>query len=259
MKGEAANKIKIFAIDGISYTRAWEILERSYEVKRILISRHLSLLMNMPCIEKETTSGLSKLADDTQQHPQALKALGVTVGSEVLVHIVESKLPKHRIERWEATLDRDTFPTIDSLYEFILKTAVCASRRERVKESNTGDGYEVSPSAKKRKFRPNKAFLLNVSNSCVACKGKQHPFYLCSSFKQMPVQKRIETVKNAKVCYNCLRSHRDKPCRYTSCTICHKRHNTLLHLDKYTNVKKGNASEAEMKPTASSSIASSST
>jgi len=39
--------MKIFEIDGINYSKAWELLERSYEVKRILISQHLSSLLNL--------------------------------------------------------------------------------------------------------------------------------------------------------------------------------------------------------------------
>lgn len=35
LKGEAANKIKILSVDGSNYHKAWELLTRSYEVKRI--------------------------------------------------------------------------------------------------------------------------------------------------------------------------------------------------------------------------------
>jgi len=87
--GEAASKVRIFEIDGINYSNAWNILERSYEVKRVLISRHLSLILNLPVIEKETSSSLSKLADDAQQHVASLNTLGVSVGSEMIVHILE--------------------------------------------------------------------------------------------------------------------------------------------------------------------------
>ncbi|EZA49532.1 hypothetical protein X777_12233, partial [Ooceraea biroi] len=89
--GEAANKIRLFAVDGINYHKAWEVLERSYEVKRILISRHLSAIMNLPVAEREDTVNLSKLADDAQQHTASLRALGVHISSEILVHIIESK------------------------------------------------------------------------------------------------------------------------------------------------------------------------
>jgi len=64
--GNAANKLKIFEIDGLNYTKAWELLEHSYEVRRILIARHLSMILTLPAIEKESTIGLSKLADDAQ-------------------------------------------------------------------------------------------------------------------------------------------------------------------------------------------------
>lgn len=99
LNGKAANKLRIFAIDDANYSKAWELLEKSYEVKRILISRHLSLLLNLPTLDKETTSALSKFADDAQQHVASLNALGVSVGSEIVVHILENRLPKSASER----------------------------------------------------------------------------------------------------------------------------------------------------------------
>lgn len=231
--GDAANKIKIFAVDGINYMRAWELLERAYEVKRILISRHLSLIINTPILEKETTNGLTKLADDTQQHLASLKTMGVTVGSEIIVHILESKLPKHTLEKWEATLDRDEIPNLEKLYEFLYEIAVCASKRERTRLSDA-ERINNEPMVKRKRIQlANQALVLNTSRKCIVCKIKKHPLYICDKFKQMSVQKRIETVKNAKICYNCLRSHRNEPCKFSNCTICHKRHNTLIHSDKY--------------------------
>lgn len=98
LKGEAANKIKIFPI-GANYHKAWKLLERAYEVKRILISRHLSLLLNLPTLKKETTDGLISLADNAQQHVASLTLLGVHVGSKMLVHLLEIKLPRTTAEK----------------------------------------------------------------------------------------------------------------------------------------------------------------
>ncbi|XP_071641515.1 uncharacterized protein [Temnothorax longispinosus] len=239
---DAANKVRIFAIDGINYVNAWELLERSYEVKRVLISRHLSLILNTPVLDKETMNGLSKLADDTQQHVASLAALNVTVGSEMIVHILESKLPKVTLERWEASLERDEFPKLDQLYEFLYKSAVCASRKERAKIGDTEKG-KGEPPGKKKRYASNQALLINSSRNCIVCKTKKHPLYLCDKFKKLPVPKRIETVRNAKICYNCLRSHRDSPCKFSNCTICQKRHNTLLHYDQYASTSKQDASK----------------
>lgn len=235
--GEAANKIKIFSIDGTNYSKAWDVLERAYEVKRVLISRHLSLLFNLPILEKETTSGLTKLADDAQQHVASLSALNVSIGSEAVVYLLESKLPKGTLEWWENTLERDEFPSLDHMYEFLYKSAVCASKRERSKvNEKEGNSSEIPP--KRKRPSSNRAFLLNTSRNCIACKTKRHPLYLCDKFKQLSIPKRIETVRNAKVCYNCLRSHRDSPCKFSNCTICQKRHNTLLHLEQYATAIK---------------------
>lgn len=42
------------------------MLERAYEVKQILITRHFSLIISLPTLDKESINGLSKLVDDTQ-------------------------------------------------------------------------------------------------------------------------------------------------------------------------------------------------
>ncbi|XP_011865242.1 PREDICTED: uncharacterized protein LOC105560603 [Vollenhovia emeryi] len=243
LTGEAANKIKIFTIDGTTYSKAWELLERAYEVKRVLISRHLSSIINMPTLERETTNGLSKLADDAQQHLASLSVLGVSVGHEMIVHILESKLPRTTVEKWEASLERDEFPKVDQLYEFLYKTAVCVSKRDRSRSFETERSKNDTP-AKKKLRSSNQAFVLNTSRNCVACKAKRHPLFVCDKFKQLPVPKRIELVRSAKVCYNCVRSHRDRPCKFSRCSICQKRHNTLLHLDNYKSVDKSETAQS---------------
>ncbi|XP_071633020.1 uncharacterized protein [Temnothorax longispinosus] len=245
LKDEAANKMRIFAIDGINYARAWELLKRAYEVKRILISRHLLLLLNLPTLDKETNNGLSKLADDTQQHLASLNALGVNVGPEIIVHIIENKLPKVTLDKWEITLDRETFPSLEQLYEFLYKNAVIASKKERARLADNETGKNEVPAKKKRAHSTNQAFVTNTNQKCVACNIKRHPLYLCDKFKQLTVSKRIETVKNAKLCYNCLRSHRGSQCKFSNCTICQKRHNTLLHDDKYVSANKSSTPKPE--------------
>ncbi|XP_067213067.1 uncharacterized protein [Linepithema humile] len=232
LSGDAANKIKIFSVDGASYSSAWELLERSYEVKRILISRHLAMLVNLQNHEKESTGGLMKLADDAQQHVASLNMLGVSVGSEMIVHLIESKMPRSALDKWEANLEKDEFPKPDQLYEFLYKTAVSASRREKMKLSDTKRAKSDPPIKRMRYGPSNKALVLKISRNCIICKTKQHPLYLCEKFKQLPVSERFKRIKNAKLCYNCLRSHEGTSCKFSNCTICQKRHNTLLHFEK---------------------------
>ncbi|KYQ53576.1 hypothetical protein ALC60_00103 [Trachymyrmex zeteki] len=217
LTGEAASKVRIFEIDGINYSKAWELLERA---------------------------GLSKLADDAQQHVASLSALGVNVGSEVVVHTLESRLPKSALDRWETILGRDEFPKLEFMYEFLYKSAVCASKRERAKATESEKNKNEPPIKKKRVSVANQAFMLNASRNCVMCKSKRHPLYTCDKFKLLSAQKRIDVVKGAKLCYNCLRSHRGNACKFSNCTICQKRHNTLLHIDNFAGANKSNVTNS---------------
>lgn len=237
---EAANKIKIFSMTGENYMKAWDILERSYEVKRILINQHLAMLTNLPAQREETTQGLDKLADDVQQHSQTLNSLGVSVPSEMLVHLVESKLHRKTAEKWEESLEREEIPTIEKMCDFLYKTAVCVSKRNKRGESTQEHSTKGQPPTKKKKrFENSKqhAFVINTSNNCALCKDVQHPLYRCEKFRALAVPKRIEVIKKAKLCINCMKYHKDRQCVYGTCTVCSKKHNSMLHLNSPSTVK----------------------
>ncbi|XP_066583799.1 uncharacterized protein [Prorops nasuta] len=228
--GEAANKITIFSVSSTDYNKAWEILERSYEVKRVLISKHLSLILNSPHLEKESTQGFTTLADEMQQHIASLETLEVKMTPEIAVCILESRLPKGTLRQWESLLNRDEYPDLEKMYEFLYKCAVNASRRERTRE---GDADKGEPQNKKRrKQTPGQAFTANASPTCIACQSSTHPLFRCETFKGLTPQERFNIVRSAKLCYNCMRTHRGKPFKLSACTICNQKHNTLLHLDR---------------------------
>lgn len=163
----------------------------------------------------------------------------------MIVHLLEGKLPKKTLERWEASLERDEFPSLDSLYEFLYKTAVCVSKRDRSNLLESERGKSEPPAKRKRISPSHRALALNTSRNCKACNAKQHPLYMCDKFKQLPVHKRIDIVRGAKLCYNCMRSHLGSLCKFSTCTICKKRHNTLLHVDKSASTNPSVASRSE--------------
>lgn len=232
LKGEAANKINVLAMDENNYTKAWDLLKKAYEVKRLLVSRHLHLLMNLPQQDKETSAGLMRLADDSQQHVLALKSLDVNIPSEILVHILEEKLNRNTLEKWEETLERDIFPTIEEMYEFIYKTAVRVSKRKGSEISNSSQDQKL-PLKKKRVNNSARAFFTNTSKNCVVCKQNSHPLYKCKKFANMSIQDRIKVVKGNNLCFNCLRNHGKSECAYRLCPKCNKNHNSMLHIDDY--------------------------
>ena len=123
--------------------------------------------------------------------------------------------------------DRDTFP-IDEMYEFLYKSAVCASKCERKRiEKEKGK----IPTKRKRVSAPKSGIVLNTSRDCIMCKTSKHPLFMCE-IQAVPVLKRIEAIKNVKLCYNCLRSHR--ACKFSNCTICQK--TSKYTLTRYTSM-----------------------
>lgn len=63
LKGEALHKISIFTPSCENYKKAWQMLEKAYEVKRLIVSKHLSAILNLTMIQKETHDNLSALVN----------------------------------------------------------------------------------------------------------------------------------------------------------------------------------------------------
>ncbi|XP_051161136.1 uncharacterized protein LOC127281461 [Leptopilina boulardi] len=236
---EAANKIKTLAITDGNYDRAWNLLKSAYADKRLIISRHLSLLLRLPKQERETAEGLRRLADETQQHLESLKTLDIKISEEIVIQILEEKLFKITAEKWEETLTRDTFPKLDEMIEFLYKVASRVSKRERdnntqksTQPSNSGKPLNNKNTKNKSPDATRQAFVSKTEKTCSICREAGHPVYKCNKFRALSVPKRIQAAKEATLCLNCLRSHGDKPCNFSNCLICSEPHNTLLHDSK---------------------------
>lgn len=236
LTGDAARKIQVFSITEDNYARAWNLLKKSYENKKILVSRHLHLLLTLPKQEKETADGLIRLADETQQHVLSLASLGVNVNEEIIVQNLEEKLHKSTAEKWDESQQGDRFPTLAEMLEFLYRTAARFSKREDSKSSEKcSKGIARSFNEDRTKGVKKQAFVTSTGQSCPVCKEEQHLLYRCGKFRALTVPQRIEIVKDNKLCSICLRvNHAQRKCTLGNCKICDKRHNTLLHLPKET-------------------------
>lgn len=241
LKDDALRKIQVFAITDENYTRAWDLLLKSYENRKILISRHLSLLVRLPVQEKETSQGLIVLADESQQHIQSLASLGISISPELVVAIIEDKLHKNTLEKWDETLTRDDFPEFNDLIEFLYRTAARISKRkpDQVSSSDASKG-PTPPKQRKAEFK-RQAFI-TTPKKCPIC-DSPHLLFQCDEFLKLNIQDRIKTVKNAALCNNCLRGHKGNECKFGNCKKCGKRHNTLLHIEKGQCSDKNNTKE----------------
>ncbi|XP_049302052.1 uncharacterized protein LOC125775451 [Bactrocera dorsalis] len=60
-KGQAGVIVKQFALNDDNFHLAWEALRSRYENKRILVDKQITILMNLPKIQKETSEEYMKL------------------------------------------------------------------------------------------------------------------------------------------------------------------------------------------------------
>jgi hypothetical protein len=61
-------------------------------------------------------------------------------------------------------------------------------------------------------------------------------FSVCEQFLNSSINNRISFVKKLNLCLNCLKAnHYTNNCKWSGCRKCHKKHNTLLHLDQKSN------------------------
>ena len=74
------------------------------------------------------------------------------------------------------------------------------------------------------------------SKTCVYCNDKNHRLWDCVKFGKESLHRRWSMVKNAGLCYNCLRkNHVRESCKETNrCAHCKSRHHSLLHRPKST-------------------------
>jgi len=67
---------------------------------------------------------------------------------------------------------------------------------------------------------------------CPLCNGS-HRLFKCDKFNKLTPRQRLTQVKQLNLCFNCLHLFsKNHTCSTQVCRQCHKRHHTLLHIDK---------------------------
>lgn len=234
LTGPAYEKIRMMSITAENYARAWKLLNKTYSDERILISRHLKLLLALPIQDKETAVGLSQLVDSTRQHLEVLSTMGVEPGDHIIVALLETKLHKNTAEAWDEKLVQGIYPSLRKLLKFLSQRAARMINRN----SNIPTASKVqesTPSENRKTFKRShaQAFFTDSDKKCTLCDEKLHPLYRCKTFRNMTVSRRLNTIEAGGFCGNCLRNnHKTVDCNSkNNCWICKENHNTLLHVD----------------------------
>lgn len=235
LKGSAALMIQSLDLRAENYQIAWQLLSERYDNEKLLVTNHVNALFNVEQIHKESSKALRNIIDVTNKNLRALATLGQPTDhwDTLVIHIMSSKLDSVTYREWEER--RNSISSPPNLSFFLKFLANRSDFLETLEESkaNRLHKQEVFSSSfsKPKSLIASSSFDKNKKShyTCPLCK-KEHNLFMCTAFRSLPVETRIQKAKLFKVCLNCLcHGHTDNKCRLSHCKYCKQKHNTLLH------------------------------
>ncbi|XP_036345939.1 uncharacterized protein LOC118755194 [Rhagoletis pomonella] len=169
---------------------------------------------------------LQKLVDNASAIRGSLLSIGSAeeIMNNIMIHILLSKVDAQTKAKYN---EQQGFDKLSS-WEDCCNTL---NRRCQYLESQ-GDHQSDQRGAKPKvkQASTSKTFVTTNAN-CVYCNSPSHYISSCNKFKELSLQQRIDYVRKAGICFNCLRkTHCMKECQSKSrCKICQSVHHTLLH------------------------------
>lgn len=105
-KGQAGSIVKQFALNDDNFNLAWEALKERYENERVLVDKQVTILMNLPKIQKETSEEFIKLQSTVSNCLSVLSTQNIPTDNwdPILVNICAATLPEKSLLLWEQSL-----------------------------------------------------------------------------------------------------------------------------------------------------------
>ncbi|XP_062541819.1 uncharacterized protein LOC134209806 [Armigeres subalbatus] len=243
--GNAAGKVDQDIINNNDYSAAWKMLQDEYEDEQFIIDTHIDALLSLPKMTTESGEELRKLIDTCTKHVDALKNRELPVdglAEMILVNVIAKRLDKDTRKLWESQLSQEELPTYTEMIDYLRE-------RVRILQKMTGYAERRGVSTTKQRSKLGQKTMqarnfVQTKELCHCCNG-DHLIYKCSQFKELSAGNRYAKVKQADLCFNCLRrGHRTVDCNSDkSCKSCKRKHHSLLHEEKPSTSKKSDSQQ----------------
>jgi len=195
---------------------------------------HAKHLCQMPQVRKGEASSLRQLINHVSSHMNALQALSLNVSVQDLMlnQLMLATLDPETQREWELiTASRADTPTTAELVTSL------ESRCRALELLQSTQSLKVVPttarSSQSTGNKVSKAYS-NIATQlqCSLCNGS-HRLFKCDKFIKMQAKQRLNHAKLSGLCFNCLQPFtRNHTCSKQVCRQCHRRHHTLLHIDR---------------------------
>ena len=243
LAGVALKCVQGIPVSGGGYAEAVSALKERFDRDDIRRENLMKDMLSMPAVRQNDLKAMRSLIDHLMTHTRALGTLGVGSDSfsSLMLPVVKDKIP----EGWRLEWARRESSDFSEFLEFL-------QHEMRVRESARGNTVSTASSETpistqsavsslhaQRMARPGHRPSAPV---CGCCRHGSHRLDQCTKFQQLSVEARWKSARALKSCYQCLRlGHLAAACRDNSCTICGKRHHSLLHYA--SAAPKGNCDE----------------
>lgn len=227
LQNEALQTVAGFALTNTNYNKAICLLQERFGQEYKITSAHMQALLEVP-FPKNTPESMRIFYDKTETLIRGLESLGQDQNSygSLLIPVIMNKLPgeirknlarEHGMSNW----------TLGDLRKCLFREI---SIMEAGKSVDTCSDYD-SPPYTATFFTGTKPKQANkkteqINKPCVFCKDVHAP---TNCTKVTDVERRMQIVKQDKLCFNCLGKHRVSECKSRkSCKICNRRHHTSI-------------------------------
>ena len=227
LQGEAAKVVAGFPLTNANYEHSVTLLTERFGQPHKLVQAHMQALLDMPNPDNSLTS-LQLFHDSIESHMRSLSSLGKSNDSygALLVPIILGKLPTdtkkniardHENREWTISdLQGAILKEIHILELGIQNTTTLTSQLPAIPTASF-----ITTTTRRRNHTEGAK-----KHSCVFCKGNHSPLN-CDVVKEH--QKRVDTIKREKLCFNCFGHHKISVCtsKYR-CRKCNRKHHTSI-------------------------------
>ena len=230
--GEAKSAVLSLPLTSANYEVAREILKKRFGNPANLISLYAHELVTLPPVPDHDVQEFRKFLDKFTSAHRELKSLLAEVqdtsvtNDHLLGPLVCSKLPPSLQIVWSRSCSSpcERF-NLDRVIGFAEQELAALKSLPESRSHSVGRNNQRKPSAALVTADTTKDASL-----CPICQG-EHVLSRCKEFTQLSPEQRGEEVKKLRRCFNCLGSHyRDACPSPKSCTVCNRRHHSMLHL-----------------------------
>ncbi|XP_066585595.1 uncharacterized protein [Prorops nasuta] len=274
LSGPALDLVKMVTTTDANYGTTWQALKTRYSNHILTINTHLTALMNLPFLKKESADGLRGLIDESQRIVRALANMKLPVEYWCiwLNYLIAERLDPDTRKLWEvhlSTLYRQAvqaasnsstelnvvncIPPFDQFVDFLENRAQALSMIAAGSRTNSQSQERYSLRSKKGVHAGLAQQDVSSTRKCPLC-FSAHYLGACPKYlAKKPVERKSEA-RRLKVCFNCLGNHTYRKCESKrTCSTCHQKHHSSLHTtfgnmsreEKSVELKKSDAMVSE--------------